>query len=93
MFDPQCIESYKYVTSKAEISVSKSPLQPPNLYPKACTGTCTQVHVHTCTSHTYMHHAHMYITHTHASRTQREVRGCSGLGHDGKKLTVKCATM
>ena len=55
MFDPQCIESYKYVTSKAEISVTKSPLQPPNPYPKC-------IHRHGYASAC----AHSYITHTHA---------------------------
>lgn len=61
MFDPQCIESYKFVTSKAEISVTKSPLQPPNQNPKC---RCRHTYASAC--------VHMYITdHAHAYHTRR----------------------
>lgn len=48
MLDPQCIESYKYkqstcVTSKAEISVSKSSSQPPSPCLKCALAHCAHI--------------------------------------------------
>lgn len=48
MFDTQCIETFKYVTSKAEISVIKYPLHPLSPHPKCtCRHMYARAYTHT----------------------------------------------